>query len=181
MKNLVVLHGRLVRDIVTGQRTSQKGETYTWAMGTIAVDADTQDGKTNYIPFSVLGKRAETMAQYLHKGSEVVLQGSLNINNKPIVDANGQPVLTADGKQMQMSQPMVSVSSFDFCGPAQGNNQNAQAAQPIPQVAPQGQFAGQQVVNQQPVQSVQQPNVAPQTGIPVDQTDFTSVDDFLKA
>lgn len=166
--NTITVHGRLTKDITTGQRQGQNGEPYTWAMGTIAVNRDRENA--DFITFAANGKRAEVMAQYLHKGSEVLIQGSLAVNNKPITDANGQPLMM-NGKQVYTTSAVINVAAFDFCG---SNNQASAGQAPVEQApqtgfGTQGQTVAQAPVGQTPVgQAVGQ---APQA--PFGQEDFT--------
>ena len=81
MLNNCTICGRLTRDCES--RFSQSGTCF--ANFTLAVERDFKkaDGTkdTDYIDCKLIGKRAESLAQYLTKGKPVCVTGSLNIRN----------------------------------------------------------------------------------------------------
>lgn len=69
MINLLVLQGRLTKDF-----TNKNGNAYS------CLAVDTYKGDTMFIDIAVFGKSAEYCFNYLTKGSSVLVEGSLNIN-----------------------------------------------------------------------------------------------------
>lgn len=77
--NLVVLEGRLGADIEL--KTLETGTKV--ANLSVATNDGTKDKpKTNWHNCVAFGKTAEIMEKYLKKGSEVLIQGSINYNKK---------------------------------------------------------------------------------------------------
>ena len=71
--NSVILTGNLTRDLEL--KYSQNGIAY--ADSAIAVN---DKEKAIFVNFRIFGKYAETMAQYLVKGTKVLIQGKLDIS-----------------------------------------------------------------------------------------------------
>ena len=99
MNNTVILHGRLTGDPVLRFTKSQKAV----ASFQIAVNRDFSDG-TDFFRCVAWNELGETMKQYLSKGSEVLISGSLRNNN--YTDNNGNE---REGVE-------IVVNTFDFCG-----------------------------------------------------------------
>ena len=96
MTNVVVLIGRLTKDI--DLKKSQSGMSV--ARFTLAVNRMKKD-EADFISCVVFDKRADTMYQYLGKGSLVGIEGHLQTGS---YDKNGVKVYTTD----------VIVDGFDF-------------------------------------------------------------------
>lgn len=96
MTNVVVLIGRLTKDI--DLKKSQSGMSV--ARFTLAVNRMKKD-EADFISCVVFDKRADTMYQYLGKGSLVGIEGHLQTGS---YDKNGVRVYTTD----------VIVDGFDF-------------------------------------------------------------------
>ena len=71
--NLVILTGNLTKNLEL--KYSQNGTAY--ADGAIAVN---EKDKAVFVNFRLFGKYAETMAEYLRKGTKVLIQGKLDIS-----------------------------------------------------------------------------------------------------
>lgn len=104
-------------------RQSQSSETY-----------------TNFINCTLFGKRAQSVAQYLHKGSKIAIEGKLHYSSW---ESNGQ----------RRSKVDVTVDEIEFMDARQAPKQQSQPQQYQQQ---QYQQPAQQVQYQQP-QAVQQP------------------------
>lgn len=83
--NKVILGGRLTKDIDLGKTQSGKSI----VSFTIAVDRKSGEGKaTDFINCVAWDKRAELIAEYFHKGSQICVVGSLR--RKEWTNANGE-------------------------------------------------------------------------------------------
>lgn len=82
--NSVQLLGRLTKDPKQGNGV---------AGFTLAVDRPTQEKATDYPQIKVFGKQAETVMKYLHKGSQVVIEGSIETGK---YDRNGETIYYTD-------------------------------------------------------------------------------------
>ena len=115
-KNVVVLHGRLVRDVELNRTQNDKA----YARFTLAVDRDFKsaggDRITDFVDCIAWGKTAEIIQKYFRQGSEAVVEGSLQTGS--YTDRNGNKRKSVD----------VNVVSFDFCGSKKDNAQSAPAA-----------------------------------------------------
>jgi single-strand DNA-binding protein len=121
--NDFVEHGRLTRDVSVKEYTGKDGTTSKVTRGTIAVDRRGKtDGPTaDFIGFVAFGKTAEFMEKYLHKGSEVVIDGRLQSGSYNAKD--GTKVYTND----------LVVNSVEFAGPkAAAPATTAETAEPVP-------------------------------------------------
>lgn len=104
--NKVLLIGRLTKDIEL--KKTQSGMSY--ARFTLAVNRrfksnnDQQGQDADFISCVAWDKRAETMYQYLNKGSQVGIEGRIQTGS---YERDGQRVYTTD----------VVVESFDFLEP----------------------------------------------------------------
>lgn len=58
--------------------------------------------KTNWYRVTAFGKRAETLARYLRKGSRLCVQGRLTFS--PWLNRNGEPLVSADVLLLQEFQ-----------------------------------------------------------------------------
>lgn len=100
--NTVILIGRITKDIEL--RKTQSGMSY--ARFTVAVNRrfkskDQQGQDADFISCIAWDKRAETMYQYLGKGSQVGIEGRIQTGS---YDRDGQKVYTTD----------IVVENFDF-------------------------------------------------------------------
>lgn len=76
--NRIVLVGRLVRD--PELTYAQSGTAI--CKCAIAVDREfAKNNETDFIPLVAFAKTAETMNNFLHKGSLILVEGALNIDN----------------------------------------------------------------------------------------------------
>ena len=104
--NNVCLVGRLTAD--PELRTTQSGK----SVVSVNIAVDRQGEEADFPHCVAFGKTAELMAQYLHKGSLVGIQGQIRTGSYD--DKNGQKHFTTD----------VNVTSITFCeksGQAQGS------------------------------------------------------------
>lgn len=99
--NKVFLIGRLTKDIEL--RKSNSGMSY--ARFSLAVNrrrsSNQEQNNADFISCVVWDKRAETMEQYLGKGSQIAIEGRIQTGR---YDKDGQPVFTTD----------VVVENFEF-------------------------------------------------------------------
>lgn len=95
--NITIQTGRICNDLTLQVRDDTK-----YIRFTLAVNADSKDGTTDFIDYIAFGKMAETMHKYLHKGDEILVQGKMN--GKPYVNKNGEKRKTSN----------ISVSSIKF-------------------------------------------------------------------
>lgn len=98
--NRVLLMGRLTKDL---ELRFAKGTGLGITRGSLAVDGFGKDSPTNFINIIAFGKRAETMAQYLTKGSKIAIEGHIQTGSYEKED--GSKVYTTD----------VVVDNFYFC------------------------------------------------------------------
>jgi len=97
--NRIILAGNLTRDFEV-RYTNDKTEVVS---NTIAVNRKFKDkDETTFVDFTAFGKVAETMNQYLKKGSNVLIEGRLQQNNWT----------TQEGQKR--SKLVVIVESFQF-------------------------------------------------------------------
>lgn len=107
--NKIVLLGRLTRDI----ELKQAGETSV-ANFSLAVNRTfKRDGEpdTDFFNCVAFGKRAETLAQYVHKGKQLAIEGHVQMGQ--YTNKDGVNVKTFD----------VMVDGFDFIG---GKSENVE-------------------------------------------------------
>lgn len=114
--NKVSLTGNLARDPQVRYGTRQDGQPYTIAMYTIAVSRQKTQANPNpgadFIDLRAFGKTAEFVEKYLHKGSRILVEGSLVTDNYQ--DKEGKNVY----------RTYVRVHNHEFIG----TNPNAQNA-----------------------------------------------------
>ena len=116
--NKVILIGRLTKDIELSK--TQNGKSY--ARFTLAVNRrfksnDPQGQDADFISRVVWDKRAETMYQYLSKGSQVGIEGRIQTGS---YERDGQRVYTTD----------IVVENFDFLESRQQRQTAQNQAQP---------------------------------------------------
>lgn len=116
--NKVILIGRITKDIEL--RKTQSGMSY--ARFTVAVNRrfkskDQQGQDADFISCIAWDKRAETMYQYLGKGSQVGIEGRIQTGS---YERDGQRVYTTD----------VVVENFDFLESRQQRQQAQAQSQP---------------------------------------------------
>ena len=110
MANLVMLKGRLTRDI--DLKYSQTTNT-ALANGSIAVKrrfVKENDVDTDFFNFTAFGKTAENMQKFFKRGSEILIQGHLQ--NRSWEAQDGTKRYATD----------VIVETFDFCGKKEENS-----------------------------------------------------------
>ena len=76
MANLVVLKGRMTRDVE--MRYTQGAESKAYCMFSVAVNRMKQ-GEADFINCKAWGKTAELIAQHFTKGKEIYLQGRIEV------------------------------------------------------------------------------------------------------
>lgn len=116
--NKVILIGRLTKDIELSKTQSGKS----FARFTLAVNRrfksnDQQGQDADFISCVVWDKRAETMYQYLSKGSQVGIEGRIQTGS---YERDGQRVYTTD----------IVVENFDFLESRQQRQTAQNQAQP---------------------------------------------------
>ena len=94
--NKVALHGFLARDIELRQGDTPIGKT--------AIGVQRPKEGSDFINLVAFGKTAETMAKYLKKGSEVLVEGRIQVGS--YTNKEGHKVTTTD----------VIIERFEFCG-----------------------------------------------------------------
>jgi single-strand DNA-binding protein len=164
--NIVVISGRLVRD--PEMRYSQNGKAFT--KFTMAVNrggrGENGQNEADFLPVVVWDKQAEACAQYLQKGSQVLISGRITTRN----------YTTDDGSKRFVTE--VIANRVEFVGGAQ---------------RPQGAYeGGQQPSAQQPATQQQRPastgqparpatpprTTAAPTAAPVEDYGYIPDDDF---
>lgn len=108
MKNLTIA-GRLTKDATTREAGSDKVTGFS-----VAVDDRTgKDKSTLFFECSIWGKRGETLAQYLTKGSSVTVSGDLGTR-----EYDGKTYLTLRVEQVTLQGGKPAASDEGFSGPA---------------------------------------------------------------
>ena len=107
--NKVALHGFLARDIELRQggtvvSTNALGIQVDALVGKTAIGVQRPKGGSDFINLVAFGKTAETMAKYLKKGSEVLVEGRIQVGS--YTNKEGHKVTTTD----------VIIERFEFCG-----------------------------------------------------------------
>ena len=116
--NTIVIHGRLTRD--PEMKTGSTGSEY--CNFTVAVDSfNGKEKETDFFDCTAFGKTAAAISQYMAKGREIIVTGSMRSNKTE-----------KDG--VKRTWWKVNVDGFGFCG----GKQDAQASAPAP--AAQGEF-----------------------------------------
>lgn len=106
--NKTILHGRLAKDVELRKTASGKSV----VSFTVAVNRPKTKDATptaDFIPCMAWEKRAETISQWFHKGSEIVVEGRIQVRT---YEKN-------DGTKGYVTE--VVVNDFDFCGTKKGN------------------------------------------------------------
>lgn len=116
--NKTIFMGRLTRDVELLTVNGANGQFLTGRFG-LAVNGRRKDDPADFFECSVLGKRAEVISQYCHKGDRILIFGRMQV--RPGTDKNGQ----------KRTYYTVVVEDFDFIeskttahsasAPAQGN------------------------------------------------------------
>lgn len=97
--NKIILVGRLTRDVET---TYAKTGTQI-AKFAIAVNRTyKKDEETDFFPVTAFGKLAEICGQYLKKGSQVLLEGSLHTRHYETQDGQKRTAFEVVASNMQM-------------------------------------------------------------------------------
>jgi single-strand DNA-binding protein len=110
MKNLTIA-GRLTKDATTRDAGSDKVTGFSVAVD----DRNGKEKTTLFFDCSIWGKRGESLAQYLTKGTSVTASGDLGTR-----EYEGKTYLTlrVDQVTLQGGKPAASDSSEGFSGPA---------------------------------------------------------------
>lgn len=121
--NVITLTGNLGRDF----ELNYTGGGIAIGKNSLAVRRDFKDKKTgeyetDWINITVFGQRAETMNQYLGKGSKIGIVGKLQVNQYQ--NKEGENRTSYD----------VIVDSFEFLDSRNGNQQNNQQQNPFKNV-----------------------------------------------
>jgi single-strand DNA-binding protein len=107
--NKIVLLGRLTRDIELRQAGETSVANFSLAVNrTFKRDGEPDADFFNCVAF---GKRAETLAQYVHKGNQLAVEGHVQLGQ--YTNKDGANVKTFD----------VMVDGFDFIGGKSENNE----------------------------------------------------------
>jgi len=115
--NKVIIKGRLTRDPDIGETKS--GEMV--ARYTVAVDRYNSDA--DFIPCVAFRKSAEFARNYLHKGKEILVEGSIKTGS-----------YEKDGKTFKATD--VIVDRQEFCGSRNESNDSIENTQPAAAPAP---------------------------------------------
>ena len=108
--NKVVLIGRLTKD---PELRFAAGSGTAVSRFTVAVNRQFKRDETDFINCVAFGKIAETISQYLTKGRQIAITGSIRTGS---YDAN-------DGTKRYTTD--IAVDGFEFIGSGQGNNSNS--------------------------------------------------------
>lgn len=138
--NSVTISGNIVREPELKQtRSGASVLAFSVAVNERRKNGDQWEDYANFIDCTMFGSRAEKMAQYLHKGTKVSIQGKVHQDR-------WQDKQTGANR----SRIGVLVDQIEFM--SRGNGQRQAAAQPLPQV---GQAQLQQVPQVQQAQQQQ--------------------------
>ena len=110
--NKVILSGNIVRDCDL-KFIPNSGKAVT--KFTLAVTRPFKKDETDFINCVAFGKIAETIAQYTQKGSRILVEGNINIDN--YTNKEGKKVYTTD----------IIVNSFEFIGAKKDTSASNQA------------------------------------------------------
>ena len=102
MLNLIIIHGHLGRDPEVREYKNKNGETGKMVTFSVGVSRDIGD-ETDWFNLTAFGKRGEVIEKFLHKGSEVLIVGSMESRK---YEKNGESRTTWG----------IRVDRFDFCG-----------------------------------------------------------------
>ena len=111
MRNTITLHGYLGKDQEIKEISGQNGA-FLRASFTLGVSRNYGDG-TDWFYCTMIGKRAEVIHKFFKKGSEILIEGSM------------ESYKGSEGSTFWN----VKVRDFDFCG----KNDNRMSDQPIPE------------------------------------------------
>jgi single-strand DNA-binding protein len=102
--NLVCILGRIVAEPEVRYAQTNNG-TLAYGSYTIAVDRSSkkEEKETDFIRCKVVGKTAEFVEKYLHKGMKVAIEGSIRVDN--YTDQSGN----------KKSTTYVQVTQHEFC------------------------------------------------------------------
>jgi single-strand DNA-binding protein len=89
---------------------------FSLASNTVRGTGENQQKKTDWFNVSAFGKQAETLAQYLEKGSSILVRGKVTFN--PWLDREGTARVSAD----------VQLQDFEFAGSGSTSRSSANAA-----------------------------------------------------
>ena len=104
--NIINIHGRLGKDVELTQSKDGK------SIGKFSVGVTRKFNKeiTDWFNCVSFGKQAETIAEYLKKGSEIVLSGEIQFGDY------------TDKEGIKRYTTTLVVNQFDFCGSAKNND-----------------------------------------------------------
>ena len=114
--NLVVIKGRLSRDPDIRYSTGEEQKAI--ARFTVAVDRYNSDA--DFISVVAFGKKAEVIEKYFHKGSNIIVKGSIKTGS--YTNKEGQKVCTTD----------VVLDELEFCDSKKEQPQQADGFTEIP-------------------------------------------------
>lgn len=109
--NLCIMHGRMIKDAELRQVNDKSLCNFT-----LAVDREKKGSGCDWVRCVAWGKTAEVICKYLHKGSEMLVQGKWHTDS--FKDKNGNTQYTTT----------LSVEKLDFCGSRADNQEQA----PVP-------------------------------------------------
>ena len=102
---LVMVTGRITKDVEIRMAQGQSGE-FATAKFTVAVNRTstdkTKEQEADFIPCEVIGKTAEFVQKYFHKGSPIMLAGTILTYKRK--EANGQYEKYANGWKIKADQ-----------------------------------------------------------------------------
>ena len=99
--NKVILLGNLVKDL---EVTVTKNDKLV-GKSTLAVNEGYGDNKkTTFVNLTVLGERCDKLQQYLLKGTGVLIDGKLDINNVQDKDGNWSTYVTVIVNELQITK-----------------------------------------------------------------------------
>lgn len=119
--NRIFLHGRITQEPETKMSETANGK-QTICKFSLAVNraVKQKDGPTaDFFNCVAFGKRGETIAEYMHKGSEILICGS--VRNDKYKDKEGKTRIWTS----------VIVEDFNFCG-SKASSENADTPTDLP-------------------------------------------------
>lgn len=151
--DIVILGGNVTQELRVA--TSQNGTKY--ADFNLAITRYLKNGQreSTYIPIHSIGKTAELVQQYVHRGDSLLVEGELVMENFTSKAGRNCNILKVYAKRIVLNTPQQQP-------PQQYQPQQQQQQQPQPQYQQQGQC--QQAPPYQPPQQQQYQQQAPQQG-----------------
>ena len=123
MNNQVTLVGHVGKDPTAKSFDDTGNKLVKFSMAVKEYSSNSNEEKTLWIDVDAWNGLADRVLATITKGREVVITGRLAINSYP---------KEVDGVTVQMTKPVIKLSSFHLCGPkpVADSNAQSQAARP---------------------------------------------------